>query len=290
MNMQIMKRLGMALLLASGATLGWGCVGEVEEEGAAPAAQNTPESCWADFGPDAPGECMIGEERDCPITDPNAPMDYCREKCVNINGAAVWGLQTHDAMCPFYESTYHIGTSTECQCNTPLVLSFDNGPVTFTAQAGAAFDLSRAGICHASDWPTSVTPWLVMDRDNDGVIRDGGELFGSATRLNNGTFAKNGFEALRELDADQNGVFDAQDPAFASVRIWSDRNLNRESEANELTSLEQAGVRSIDLHDVRAMRCDARGNCEGERSGFAFVDASGRAQRGTVIDVYLPTR
>ncbi|WP_438032741.1 hypothetical protein [Sorangium sp. So ce204] len=131
---------------------------------------------------------------------------------------------------------------------------------------------------------------LGSDRDGDGVIQDGGELFGSATRLGSGGFAKNGFEALRELDADNNGVFDRQDPAFARVLVWSDKNLDRNSAPSEITPLEALGVTSIDLRDFRDMRCDARGNCEGERSAFAFTDAAGTGRRGTVIDVYMSRR
>lgn len=270
-------------------TLGFGCTAEVAEEPALGIGE-TPEVCWADFGPDAPGECMIGDERECFDYDPNAPTMYCREKCVNIGGKAVWGLKTNDFQCPFYESSYHIGTSDQCLCNTPLVLSFDNRHVTFTDEAGSAFDLTRAGVCHTGDWPTAATPWLALDRDGDGVIRDGGELFGSATKLSTGTFARNGFDALRDLDANHDGVFDGRDPAFAKIVVWSDTNLNRESEAAELTSLSAHGVLAIDLHDAREWTCDARGNCEGERSRFTFADATGNPHEGTVIDVYLPMR
>ncbi|WP_438010674.1 calcium-binding protein [Sorangium sp. So ce321] len=246
-------------------------------------------ACWADFGPEAPGECTIGEERACDDYDSMGPTGFCREKCVNIDGEAVWGLKTYDYQCPFYDSAWYLNTD-GCECVTPLVLSFDNRSVEFTAGAGAAFDLTGTGVCHASDWPTSATPWLALDRDGDGVIRDGGELFGSATRLEGGGFAKNGFEALRDLDADHNGVFDKQDPAFARVVVWSDRNLDRTSEPSEIKPLEAIGLTSIDLHDSRDMRCDARGNCEGERSAFAFTDAAGTARRGTVIDVYMSLR
>lgn len=284
----MMKRAATVLALVCGASLFWGCAADVAEGGGEDQLQA--DVCWADFGPEAPGECMIGEERECTEYDPNSPVMFCRDKCVNVDGKAVWGLRTYDFQCPFYESKYHIGTSNECTCNTPLVLSFDNGAVEFTAQEGAAFDLTRDGVCHASDWPTAATPWLALDRDNDGVIDDGGELFGSATRLANGSFAKNGFEALRDLDADHNDVFDARDPAFANVVIWSDTNLDRQSDSREMTSLEAAGVRAIDLHDARDMRCDARGNCEGERSKFVFEDATGKTRSGTVIDVYLATR
>ncbi len=284
------KRFATILVMALGTMLGWGCTAEVDDGGDDAAQQQQPEACWADFGPDAPGECMIGEERECFDYDPNLPTMYCREKCVNVDGKAVWGLKTNDFQCPFYESSYHIGTSNECLCNTPLVLSFDNDHVTFTSEAGAAFDLTRAGMCHGGDWPTAVTPWLAFDRDGDGVIRDGGELFGSATKLDNGSFAKNGFEALRDLDTNHDGVFDVRDPAFTKIVVWSDKNLDRQSEKRELTSLVDHGITAIDLHDARELHCDARGNCEGERSRFTFMDDSGRTRQGTVIDVYLPMR
>ena len=289
MHANTSKQLAMALAL--GTTLALGCTAEVVEEGTNNNAQGQmPEACWADFGPDVPGECTIGDERECFDYDPNDPMMFCREKCVNIDGKAVWGIQTHSFQCPFYDTSYHIGTANECQCNTPLVLSFDNRHVTFTAEAGSAFDLTRAGVCHTGDWPTAATPWLALDRDGDGVIRDGGELFGSATKLSSGTFAHNGFDALRDLDANRDGIFDQRDPAFTKIVIWSDANLNRESEAGELTSLASYGVLAIDLHDAREWTCDARGNCEGERSRFTFADSLGNTREGTVIDVYLPMR
>ncbi|MBX3233705.1 MAG: calcium-binding protein [Labilithrix sp.] len=170
--------------------------------------------------------------------------------------------------------------------STPLVLSFDDAPVTFRADASGSFDLTRNGMSHGSDWPSAATPWLALDRDGNGAIDDGGELFGSATRLASGAFAKNGFDALRDLDDNHDGVFDANDAAFAKVVVWTDRNADRVSTPNELTTLAEAGVRSIDLHDRREVRCDARMNCEGERSRFTRTDGRG----GAVIDVYLPTR
>lgn len=258
---------------------------------ASSAASGAEGPCWKDFGPDAPGDCKIGEERDCTEgSGTPGSIDFCREKCVNINGKAVWGAQTHNYACEFYDTDWHLNNGPQCQCNTPLVLSFDDRPVTFTAEAMGSFDLTRDGVCHASDWPTGKTPWLALDRNGDGAINDGGELFGSATKLAGGGFAQNGFEALRELDDNHDGVFDARDAAFAKVVVWTDRDLDRQSAPRELQSLAESGVTAIDLHDRRETRCDARGNCEGERSELAFTDAAGAARRGTVIDVYLPTR
>lgn len=314
----VVGALGVVFALASGCVnqvvggghgtggAGGGVPGEEDSGGYGPTVTSTSSGegvCWKDFGPDAPGDCKIGDERDCPEDSSSSTggyasssnggyhgFDFCREKCVNIKGKAVWGAQTHRYECEFYDTDWHLNNGPNCYCNTPLVLSFDDRPVTFTAEAMGSFDLTRDGVCHASDWPTGKTPWLALDRNGDGAINDGGELFGSATKLAGGGFAQNGFEALRELDDNHDGTFDARDAAFAKVVVWTDRDLDRQSTARELRSLTEAGVTAIDLHDYRETRCDARGNCEGERSELAFTDAAGAARRGVVIDVYLPTR
>lgn len=244
--------------------------------------------CWVDLGPKVPGECTIGDVRECP--QGTGSNGYCMQKCVNVHGTAVWGVTTTNFECPFYDTWLHKSEDPQCGCNTPLVLAYDDGHVTFTSERGASFDLSRDGGAPATDWPTAATPWLALDRDGDGRITSGAELFGSATRLASGELATNGFEALRELDDDHNGFLDPRDPSFTKLVVWSDVNLDRASTPDEIVSLAAAGVTSIDLHDRRAPRCDARNNCEGERSAFGFVDASGAPRVGAVIDVYLPAR
>ncbi|MBX3232690.1 MAG: calcium-binding protein [Labilithrix sp.] len=245
--------------------------------------------CLLNEGPDAPGECTVGTERDCPegfergFGSSGGP-GFCKQKCVNVSGEARWSEPTRDGLyCPYFDTNLNAG---KCACNTPLVLSFDGAAVDFATNATGSFDLSRDGVCHGGDWPTAVTPWLALDRDGNGSIDSGAELFGSATKLGNGSFARNGFDALRDLDDNEDGVLDAKDAAFAKIVVWSDRNMDRLSTPNELTSLAEAGVKAIDLHDRREMRCDARGNCEGERSRFTMTDG----RRGTVIDVYLVQR
>jgi hypothetical protein len=212
----------------------------------------------------------------------------CRQKCVNVSGTARWSEPTMDTIyCPYQDTNLFIGQDKQqCQCNTPLVVSFDGGHVAFDAAATGSFDLTRNGMSHGGDWPTAATPWLALDRDGNGSIDDGGELFGSATRLASGAFAQNGFDALRDLDDNHDGVFDARDAAYDKVVVWTDTNRDRKSTKGELTSLAAAGVASIDLHDRREVRCDDRMNCEGERSAMTTTDG----RRGVVIDVYLRMR
>lgn len=130
--------------------------------------------------------------------------------------------------------------------NTPLVLSLDGEPAVLHADASHVFDLAgdRSVV---TDWPSARTPWLARDVDGSGAIEDGRELFGSMTVKRDGKVATQGFEALRELDANGDGRIDASDPAFAELLVWADRDGDRRSSPSELRSLEAAGVVSIDL-------------------------------------------
>lgn len=172
-----------------------------------------------------------------------------------------------------------------CGDNTPLVVAFDDQPVQFAAGGTFAF---VPGAPDATDWPTPATPWIALDRDGDGAITSGAELFGSATPIAGGT-ASNGFEALAELDANHDGRIDAADPAFAKLLLWTDRNGDQRSSADELAPLGDTIV-SISLANQLVKRCDARSNCEGERASLTWRAAGGELRTGTVVDVYLPRR
>jgi hypothetical protein len=177
----------------------------------------------------------------------------------------------------------------ECFSNstgsTPLVLSFDSAPVTFTASEGA-FDLTGS-MSTVTDWPTAKTPWLALDRNGNGSIDDGTELFGSASILNGGARAENGFIALAELDGNGDGKITAADAAFSSLVVWSDNDGDRLSSPGELAPISSFRLVSIDLAYSKVPRCDGRGNCEIERAGFRYVDGSGAERAGAVIDVHL---
>ncbi len=171
------------------------------------------------------------------------------------------------------------------EASTPIVLSFGGEAVRYTT-GGGDFELTGEGYNVATDWPTSQTPWLALDRDGSGTIDSGAELFGSATRLASGAFARHGFEALAELDDNGDGVISSADAAYASLSVWADRNGDRVSQSAEMISLSAAGVTEISLHVNVASRCNARGNCERERAAFTYV-SDGQTHSGVAIDVHL---
>ena len=170
---------------------------------------------------------------------------------------------------------------------TPLVLAFDGEPVQFTRAAGA-FNLAGREASVATDWVSSATPWLALDRNGNGSIDDGSELFGSMTELPDGQRAPNGFVALAALDEDGDGRITARDAAFDRLLVWRDTDQDRRSEPRELTSAAETGLVSIDLRYRVDARCDGD-DCEIERARFVF--RAGRDERtGCVVDVHLRLR
>jgi hypothetical protein len=175
----------------------------------------------------------------------------------------------------------------EPNCNTPLVVSFEGAPIEFAPASANAFDLSTDGTCTSTDWPSA--PWLALDRDGDGFIRDGSELFGNATKMSSGGFASHGFTALEELDSDRDGKITAADERFGELVLWSDTDDDRIGAYAELRPLTEASLVSIDLGWSRKATCDAHGNCGYERTTFEYRTDAGVAI-GDIIDVHLPCR
>jgi hypothetical protein len=176
-----------------------------------------------------------------------------------------------------------------CGCGTPLVLSFDGARVEYLTNRDATFDIDGTR-SQVTDWPTAKTPWLALDRNDSGTIDDGSELFGSMTVLSSGRRAKNGFEALRELDADGDGRITPADPGFARLLVWADHDGDRRASAGELAPAASWQILSIDLAYGSDRRCDARWNCEVERAFFQYRDANGVVRTSEVVDVHLAAR
>lgn len=228
-------------------------------------------------GPTQFGPCLAAEEIEC---SPGEHKDlgphsdeWEQEVCGN-----------RYAICEVWEGEPEWR---EQYCNTPLVLSFDQASVEFIeaeATPAASFDITMQDeACLSTDWPTAATPWLALDRDGNGSIDGGDELFGSGTRLRGSSdHARNGFAALAELDANGDGLVDARDPRFGELLLWRDHDADRRSLPGELEPLSSAGVQALPVSSAKDAECDARGNCAA--LGGLFESSAGVGQ---VVDVYL---
>jgi hypothetical protein len=171
------------------------------------------------------------------------------------------------------------------QCS-PILLNFGTGTYSLTSvDDGVVFDLGGAGAVRTA-WTARGTAmgFLALDRDGNGRIDTGRELFGNATRLRDGTFAPNGFIALAEFDENHDGVIDAMDPSWRVLSVWIDANHNGWSEPSELQTLAASGAEAIALDHHFTGRTDGYGNSFRYQS---IVTIGGR--RGPLYDVWFVT-
>lgn len=134
---------------------------------------------------------------------------------------------------------------------SPIILDLDgDGVETRGLQDGIFFDHDSNHFAENTGWAGADDGLLVLDRNNNGEIESGGELFGNNTQLNDGTLAENGYEALQELDDNQDGVIDREDDAWQRLQVWQDSNGNAQVDDGELLSLEEAGVAVINEQRV----------------------------------------
>lgn len=130
----------------------------------------------------------------------------------------------------------------------PLVIDFGKDGIDLcTLKDGVNFDLDNNGFAEKTAWIGNEDGFLAYDRNANGKIDNGGELFGDRVILSNGNISTSGFEALTDLDDNNDKIIDENDNCFNELIVWIDYNHNGISENNELKSLKESGVVSIDL-------------------------------------------
>ncbi|MDD3761569.1 MAG: calcium-binding protein [Acidithiobacillus sp.] len=158
----------------------------------------------------------------------------------------------------------------------PIILDLDgDGLETIgLASSNVYFDFDADGVLTKTGWAGKDDALLVWDRNGNGRIDTGAELFGDFTVLPNGTLAPNGFAALAALDSNGDGILDASDPAFAELKLWRDANQDGQTGEGELISLLDAGIVSLDLANTLKNQSLANGNTFSREGSFTRADGS----------------
>lgn len=159
----------------------------------------------------------------------------------------------------------------------PLTLDLDGDGIETIATkgfAGSLFDHNRDGIRTATGWVAADDGLLVRDLNGNGKIDNGGELFGDNTLLKNGNTAAHGYAALADLDDNGDGKIDASDAAFADLRVWRDLNQDGESQSNELLTLQDLGIQSLNTAYKDSNKNLGNGNTLAQTGSYTKTDGT----------------
>ncbi|MGB0835436.1 MAG: tandem-95 repeat protein [Psychrobium sp.] len=185
------------------------------------------------------------------------------------NGGAISSMTT---------VTFTVGM-TRC----PIILDLDgDGVETLGLEHGVSFDIDNDGTLESTGWVGKDDGLLVLDVNNDGIINNTSELIGQDTIKSDGQRALDGYDALRDLDSNRDGVFNADDEAWSQMQVWQDRNSDGISQQDEMLTFLQAGVNEISLQSESTSIND-NGNIIGETG--TYIDNNGNEQQ--IADVWL---
>jgi len=168
---------------------------------------------------------------------------------------------------------------------SPIVVDLDRGGFALTGAAdGVDFDLDRDGATERVAWTAAASgdAFLALDRNGNGTIDDGGELFGDHTDQP-ASQRPNGFAALAVFDAasaggDEDGWITPRDEIYEQLELWIDVDHDGASRSAELIPLAAAGIKALSLRATKSNRRDEHGN---RLTYLGLV----RLERGTTLAV-----
>lgn len=196
--------------------------------------------------------------------------------------------------CGRYEQCYqtpvwnYLTCSWQCaNTQSPIIIDLSGKGYQLTnALNGVSFDISGTGHLLQMGWtaPGAQNAFLCLP-DSNGQCDDGKDLFGNFTPQPVSS-TPNGFDALAVYDKNGDGVIDARDAIFPSLRLWIDANHDGISQPNELFTLAALGITSISLDYKWDQRTDQYGNMFRYRAEITSTDGAGRF----AYDVFLVTQ
>jgi hypothetical protein len=226
------------------------------------------------------------------------PSAFLRTAGLTQSTAMVIGYQSPAQECADLGFDYYWnGFDCVYSPGSPIIIdTAGKGYHLTSVEDGVLFDLDGDGRAEPVSWtrPGAENAFLAFDRNGNGRIDDGTEMFGSYTPAyptgDRRITAPNGFEALRFAESPSygattvaDGIIDARDSIFGQLLLWTDRNHNGISEADELQRVSEAGLVSIRTDYKRSKRADRFGNEFRQVGRLTWADG----EEANVYDVWL---
>ena len=171
---------------------------------------------------------------------------------------------------------------------SPIILDLDGDGIELTDnENGTIFDINGDGEKDRTSWTQSGQgfddAFLVLDRNGNGEIDSGKELFGDQ----NG--ADNGYDELAKLDSNGDGQIDANDEAYSELQLWADMDGDGKVGDGELKTLEEMGVTSISTQYTGNVgeKFDEHGNDISLESTFTRMVDGEEVTRKTIDAFFL---
>jgi hypothetical protein len=245
--------------------------------------------------PDSYMDCLIGRQsgNGCENDSPSVPNAYTMADGEAYNQGGFYGLYTAYGQTYYWTNNLQaLNYSLSLQKNfdfgypeeeenppdgctpfpeycTPILIPTTNSQryALTDAASGVRFDLNGDGVKEQIAWTAAGEPlaFLALDRNGNGVIDDGSELFGGVTVPGN----TNGFAALRVLNnqlraeaglsSEEDGAVDGNDPLYPRLLLWTDANHDGESQPSELRPFRDL-FSEISLGYTGHKRRDGHGN------------------------------
>ncbi|WP_404401480.1 Ig-like domain-containing protein [Pelagibacterium halotolerans] len=214
---------------------------------------------------------------------------------VDVNEDGTWSgnVNTHVRQGHTLEVTGvdAAGNATEVATRTfdnsdPLAIDMNgNGRIdTISMDEGTRFDLDNDGFLNQVSWLAKGDGLLVLDKNDNGAIDNGSELFGPTGRHADGSLVNDGYAELSAYDLNGDKVIDQNDSIFDDLQVWVDGNMNAVTDAGELVGVADLGIVSISLDRAGLDYTDAAGVYHKDASRIQFEDGRTRVMEDVLFE------